>query len=167
MNILGIDPGLKGAFALYNGSVLVLERMPIMKSSARGKDFDWPQLADLFALAFSDSDHAFLEKAAARRLEGVSSAFKNGSGFGGLIALINAHDIPLTIVSPVQWKRGAGVKQAKEAKAASFERALQLFPKYAPYFRGPRGAMLDGVAEAALIAYYGYRKVMMMQPQPS
>ena len=90
--------------------------------------------------------------------EGVSSAFKFGVVFGGLRAITAAKGVPITLVNPSVWMKGMGV--GRGSKEASVIRASELFPTYAAEFRGPRGGIKDGVAEAALIAKYGYDKLI-------
>jgi hypothetical protein len=48
------------------------------------------------------------------------------------------------------------LKSGREA----VEKASELFPDHAYMFYGPRGGLIDGNAEAALIAYYGYQMEM-------
>ena len=156
MNVLGIDPGLKGAIALYNEAGLqdVLE-MPIAKSTGRGHEILWSNLNQRWDELFFWADHAFLERVNARPKDGGSSAFKFGSIYGGLRGMMVAKLIPYTLVTPITWMKVMGVGLG--SKEASCLRAEQLFP--GRNFRGPRGGKKDGVAEAALIAQYGYDKL--------
>lgn len=156
MNVLGIDPGLKGAIALYNekGLQSVLE-IPTVKSSGRGREVLWASLNQQWDELFFWADHVFLERVNARPLDGGSSAFKFGSIYGGLRGLIVAKLIPYTLVTPGTWMKVMGV--GRGSKEASCLRAEQLFPTEG--FRGPKGGKKDGVAEAALIAKYGFDKL--------
>ena len=158
MFILGIDPGLKGALALWDGKFLDVMEMPIIKSTGRGNEVVWPELNDMWDEAFMWADHVFLERVHSMPREGVSSAFKFGTVFGGLRAMAAAKQLPLTLVTPQAWKKEKRVGQG--SKEASIIRATELFPAYAKIFRGPKGGKKDGVAEAALISLYGYRKMV-------
>ena len=106
---------------------------------------------------FFYAEHVFLERVHSRPGEGVSSAFKFGCVFGGLRAMIAAKVIPLTLVTPTVWMKEMGV--GRGSKEASVLRATELFPSHASAFRGPKGGKKDGVAEAALIARYGYDRL--------
>lgn len=153
MEVVGVDPGLSGALASWNGESLYHIEVPTLKAASRGREVDWATLTFHVDLLFSQADHGFIERVMSRPGEGVSSAFKFGYVAGGLRAMLVTRGLPTTLVTPSKWKKALGIGAAKDAAVA---RATQLFPVYAPIFRGPRGGLKDGVAEAALIAYYGY-----------
>lgn len=157
MNVLGIDPGLSGAMAMWDGTTLTLLEIPTAKSTGRGREVVWSELNAKWDDLFFWADHVFLERVMSRPGEGVSSAFKFGLVFGGLRGMIAAKLIPSTLVTPSVWMKAMGV--GRGSKEASVIRATELFPAHAEAFRGPRGGLKDGVAEAALIARYGYDKL--------
>lgn len=154
--VLGIDPGLDGALALWDGETLVTMPMPAVKSTGRGREILWPVLNQQWDDKFFWAEHVFLERVGTRPKEGVSSAFKFGLVFGGLRGMIAAKMLPLTLVTPTKWKKSYSLPASKEAAVI---RATELFPANAAEFRGPRGGLLDGIAEAALIAKYGYNVI--------
>jgi len=156
VNVLGIDPGLDGALALYNEKGLqnILE-IPAVKSTGRGREVLWSNLNQQWDELFFWADHVFLERVNARPLDGGSSAFKFGSIYGGLRGMIVAKLLPYDLVTPTVWMKAMGVGLG--SKEASCLRAEQLFP--GRNFRGPRGGKKDGVAEASLIAKYGFDKL--------
>ena len=153
MNVLGIDPGLDGALAMWDGSSLITHRIPAIKSTGKGREICWEELNVSWAEKFSLADHAFLERVNVRPGEGVSSAFKFGLVYGGLRGMITSRILPYTLVTPAKWKKYFTLPASKEAAVV---KASQLFPSNSAEFRGPRGGILDGVAEAALISYYGF-----------
>ena len=77
---------------------------------------------------------------------------RNNRRKGILLGAGAALDIPVTLVKPTQWKR---LMRVPADKRASVQRASQLFPHVASLFKGPRGGVFDGRAEAALIALFG------------
>ena len=157
MNILGIDPGLSGALAMYGEDGLkTMVEIPTMKAQGRGREVDWPYLNTLWDDNFFWADHVFLERVMSRPGEGVSSAFKFGLVFGGLRGMIATKLLPITLVTPTVWKKHYGITASKEG---AVRRATELFPEFASQFRGPKGGLKDGLAEAALIAYYGYERL--------
>ena len=159
MRVLGIDPGLSGALALFitgRGLVETYE-IPTAKSSGRGREVLWSRLSEEWHSSFGNVDHLFLERVSARPGQGVSSMFKFGMVYGGLIAMAAVKSVPITLVSPTVWMKSMGV--GKGSKEASVIRASQLFPDMARSFRGLRGGRKDGVAEAALIAKYGHDRM--------
>lgn len=161
MKVVGIDPGLNGGIAMWDGESLFLTEIPTVKAAKRGNEVTWSVLYDWFDMSFCGADHAYIEKVNAMpktgagqgKGQGVASAFKFGYVAGGLRSMIASRHIPCTLVPPNTWKQAIKVPKAKDGAVA---RADQLFPDYASMFRGPRGGLKDGPAEAALIAYYGY-----------
>lgn len=151
--ILGVDPGLSGALALYDvrgQAVAEIIDMPTIEAGTGSK-----RVVDEAALAvWVDSHakrikHAFVEKVGAMPGQGVTSMFSFGCSYGILRGIIAANMIPMTFVTPQKWKKALGVPAAKDGARA---RASQLLPASAG--RWARGKD-DGRAEAALIALYG------------
>jgi crossover junction endodeoxyribonuclease RuvC len=70
-------------------------------------------------------------------------------GYGIVLGIVAALELPMTVVQPVQWKRALSVPAAKDAARA---RASQLIPGAAGYWTRRKD---DGRAEAALIALWG------------
>ena len=97
-------------------------------------------------------DQMFVEDVYSSPQMGVVSAFAFGEGKGVLIGLAAALALPLTLVKPAAWKKAMRVPADK---AATVLRASQLFPKLKHQFTGPRGGLIDGRAEASLIAFFG------------
>lgn len=94
----------------------------------------------------------YIEEVNASPQMGVVSAFSFGEGKGVLLGVAAAMGVPTTLVKPTQWKKQMRVPADKRA---AVQRASQLFPAVASLFKGPRGGVFDGRAEAALIALYG------------
>ncbi len=154
--ILGIDPGLNGAIASWDGEWLKMFEMPAVKATGRGREIDWNVLYREWDTNYWEADHVFLERVGSRHGEGVSSAFKFGLVVGGCRGIIAARGLPVTLVTPGVWKKHYGIQASK---VGAVIRASELFPEHAARFRGPRGGIKDGLAEAALIAKYGYDKL--------
>jgi len=150
MKVGGVDPGLGGAIVSYDGDIICPIKMPTLKSKTRGRDINWALLASDFDLLMSDMDHFFIEQVGAMPGQGVSSMFKFGYCAGGVRGLISAYKIPVTMVTPAVWKRVMHVTSSKDVARA---RASEVFPKQAQLFARKKD---EGVAEAALIALYGY-----------
>lgn len=151
MRILGIDPGLSGALAFWDhdGGLQVFD-VPTVKARSRGREVDWSEAARIVDAA-GHIEHAIIESAAAMPKQGVSSMFKFGFVCGGLRALVAAHFIPVTYVTPKKWKSALSVPKAKDGARA---RASELFPAYSHLWQRVKD---DGRAESALIALWGAR----------
>jgi len=116
-------------------------------------------LAEAFELMFGGCHHAFIEKVGARPQDGGSSAFKFGSTYGAQRMLVVVHGVPVTDVTPTVWKSAMGLNSDKNKSLAL---ARQFFPTYSNLFGRKND---DGVAEAALLAYYGRRKLLGEKPR--
>lgn len=152
MKILGVDPGINGAIALYEGGAneVLVRDIPTLKSKGRGKEVNEAALADDFDLFFSTADHAFIEKVGARPHEGRGSVFKFGYAAGIVRGMVMMCRIPVTPATPTKWKLDMGLTSDKDY---SRTRATELFPASAAEFRLKKD---NNKAEAALIAYYGW-----------
>lgn len=148
MKILGIDPGMTGALAYYDGKELLTWRMPIFKKE-KGHDLDIHNLYNAFREAAAE--HAYIEKTTAMPKISGKAAYSMGKSEGALLSLCVALQIPYTLVRPAQWKKEMSCPADKDSAR---QRASQLFPQYSHCWDKK---YLDGVAEAALIALYGYK----------
>jgi crossover junction endodeoxyribonuclease RuvC len=152
MIILGIDPGLSGALALYDTSEQTVEvfDMPVLELVRNGKkkgEVSAQALANLFAGRGIKA--AYLERVNAMPGQGVTSVFSFGRSTGIVEGILAAYDIPTTLVTPQAWQKAVGQRAGKDG---SRERAMQLFPAQVGLFQRKKD---DGRSDAALIAYYG------------
>jgi crossover junction endodeoxyribonuclease RuvC len=148
--ILGIDPGLSGALALYNGRWTLLD-MPIA-GDAKHHEINGPELCRW--LRERAPDHAFIEFASARPGQGVTSMFRFGCSYGAIKMALAACGVPYTVVTSAKWKPAVGVSTGAD-KEASRQRALQLFPDLATQLACKKD---HGRSDALLLAYYGIQK---------
>ena len=154
--IIGIDPGVSGAVAFIrdDDTAYVLD-MPTTRAQ-RGRsalDVNGSLLFD--ALFLSDSrDVAYVEQVQSRPRQAGQFAF--GVNYGRVLGVLEALGIQIVHVPASKWKPAMGLRG--EDKATSVALAAQLFPHLKDQLYGPRGAPLDGRAEALLIAYYGSKQ---------
>lgn len=157
MLVLGIDPGLSGALALYDpdGGLREVEDVPVLESRrTTGKvkrSVDAYEAARLIDVWAKDISLVIIEQVGIRPGEGAVGAFSFGDGFGLLKGICYAHFLRVELVTPQAWKRAMGVKGDKDESRA---RASQLLPRSAGSWNLKKH---DGRAEAALIAMYGAR----------
>lgn len=149
MKILGVDSGMKGALAYYDGEELLIWDMPIFKKE-KGHDLDIHALYKIFKEA--DAQHIFLEKTTALPKISGKAAYSMGKSEGAILSLCVALSLPYTLVRPAEWKKKMSCPADKDAAR---QRASQLLPKYAHNWDLKKH---DGRAEAALIALYGGMK---------
>lgn len=150
MNVIGIDPGLKGAVAYIDSvaGITVFDTPTIKKS--KGRDYDYSQMALLLkSMKIMGAVHVFLEMAHAMPKQGVVSSFSFGKGYGAwIMAIAGVLELPYTLITAASWTKammqGVGKKDYKL-------RAVQLFPQCAEQI-----TTIDR-ASALLIAEYGRR----------
>lgn len=149
MKICGIDPGVAGAIALLEDDRLlqVLDMPTFQMKTKRTIN------ADGISTTLRDwqPDHVFLELVGSRPGEGHVGAFSFGEGVGVLRGVVAALQLPITRVTPAQWKQALKVPAAKDGARA---RATQLFPRAAAQWSRVKD---DGRAEAAMIGLWGWR----------
>jgi hypothetical protein len=152
MRILGCDPGLTGALALYDTAdkSLVIEDIPTASVTlASGKKRNEMNDAAVASVVRQLApDIAALELVHAMPKQGIVSTFRFGETFGVLRGVLAACGIPLDLVRPQEWQLRV---QYGRGDDAGIRRASQLFPKYANYFARKKD---HNRADAALIAYY-------------
>ena len=160
MIVLGIDPGISGAFAVvHRGRCVKIFDMPVMTHTKGGKvrqTYDGPKtnrfLRELKELAEQkgESLRVALEDLSYRPSNGGIGAQSFAVGYGRLLAYLEINEIPFETVSANSWRpKMVGVKKSK---ADALKKARQLFPK-APLTL----AKHHNRAEALLIAEYAIR----------
>lgn len=143
---VGIDPGGKGAIAFIKNEEppVVLDcpaTIPAMAGKLR------PPTSEIICLAAIEKVNAFYKSSA-------KSAFCFGENFGAWQAILAACGIPYHFVTPRTWQKCVfdSAKRLDNPKKQAVELAERLFPGLE--FRTKRGRILDGRADACLIAYY-------------
>lgn len=155
MLTLGIDPGLSGGLALYNATTgaLIVAKMPthdkVTSHGTRKKVMDLHAIRNWLDVYTHPSVHAWIEETSSRPGQGVVSAFTFGLVSGILHMAVVMSGMRLTLVPPQVWKKAMRCTSDKDL---SRQRASQLMPAYAHCWANK---CQDGLAEAALLAYYG------------
>jgi crossover junction endodeoxyribonuclease RuvC len=147
--LIGVDPGATGALALFeNGRLAQVWDTPTVRDKGRPR----VDAAALGALIIScDAASAFVERVGAMPGQGVTSMFQFGRACGIVEGVLGALSVPVTYVTPTQWKGALKVPAAKDGARL---RASQLMPHGAAWW--PKVGH-HGRAEAALIGLYGVR----------
>lgn len=154
MRVVGIDPGNTGAIALIeDGKLLWVHDMPTMAvlSGRTKKNRIAPATVAYLLSNATDVDKAYVEEVHAMPKQGVSSSFAFGQGYGIVLGVLAALKFPTEKIRPPVWRKISGVRGDK---SAARHRASELFPEAASQFARAKD---DGRAEAALIAYAGYK----------
>lgn len=159
--VLGIDPGLSGAWAMLDlrGKVLGCDVLPVIRDQGTAW-IDGPALLQQLCTSAFDwpvHDHkiAYVERVHAMPKQGVTSVFTFGMGFGSILPTLQHAGFSIRFVTPNVWKKSLGLTKDK---SLSRDRARLMFP----------GVRLDRVkdtnmAEALLIAHYGREQQRIVQ----
>lgn len=153
--ILSADPGIGGGIACYSGHSIHLFRMPVaFQETAKGKKkiVDGRSIGDI--LAELKPQTAYIEKVGAMPNQGVVSMFSFGMATGTLHGAIESRSIPIRLVRAQEWKEHFGL--IKKDKKESNKVACSLWPEHKANLCKPSW---NGVAEAALIAYFAYHEL--------
>ena len=140
--IVGIDPGQKGAlvFLDYSGAITEVEDMPCI-----GKEVNAHMLSRLIQ-GYGPVDTAVVEQAHSMPKQGVAGVFNYGVGYGKILGVLAALDIPIVHLPSSKWKKHWGLGTDKNL---SRQRATERWPEWADSFNLVKH---DGRAEAALMA---------------
>ena len=146
MRVCGIDPGLTGGVTFMQGGEVSAYRTPVVKV-ANKKILNLVRIVDYLKLY--EPEVVYIEKQQAMPGQGVSSTFKTGLNYGLYLGLFVALDIKYVEVSARKWKKDLNVSADKDLARA---RASFLLPQASDCWQLK---CEDGVAESALIAYWG------------
>lgn len=147
MVVVGIDPGITGAVAIWrSGRLREVFDLPVS-----GGHVDPAILADMLEkhieLDFPNVE-VVLELQGIRPGTATHIASKTMRGYGRIEGVLAALNIPVHPVTPAKWKRLTGTPKDKDGARA---RASQLMPEAAQFWHLKKH---HGRAEAALLAYY-------------
>lgn len=172
---MGIDPGLRGAIAIYDTTaraLLSVEDMPLVapdpaksrkKASKTRRQIDPYSLAILIdsyanstALAVVEDVHAMTYTTAngETRGQGAAASFAFGKSAGLIIGVLASSMIPMAFVRPSVWK---ALLNLTHDKNLSRIRATELFPDLQSNWQRAKD---DGRAEAALLSYFGATRLV-------
>lgn len=154
MIVIGIDPGKKGGIAKLRALPVSGYAMSLILNVM-------PEDPRSFAdhLRGDEALHVFIEKAQSFPGQGIASAFNYGRHFGELLGIL--HNVPHTLVHPKIWTKAMHEGTTKaDAKVRSLEAARRLFPNYDFRATSKCKKPHDGLIDAALIALYGWRKLV-------
>jgi crossover junction endodeoxyribonuclease RuvC len=148
MRIVGIDPGVHGAFCFLNATGDI-EHCDDFATVGDGKR------AMLSGAVFADlvRTHepavAIVERVGAMPGQGVSSMYRFGFACGIIQGVLAAENIAIQYVVPGVWKRHFGLGSDKDGSRV---RAVERWPSHASIFARKKD---HGRAEAALLAAWG------------
>jgi crossover junction endodeoxyribonuclease RuvC len=153
--VLGLDPGVTGAFAMLGDTALVGD-LPVF-AAQHGRSAKVRAELDLHSfrglLAGYEIEHAFIERVAARPGQGTVSMFRFGEAAGAIYGLVVGFGLPVTFITPQRWQKHHGIGASPDAAR---QRAVQLYPVIAPQLARKRD---QHRADALLLAVYGLHQL--------
>lgn len=162
--ILGIDPGTKGAFAVYDTTTRRLvgevQDVPIWYQTVGKRKrprIDALAVADMMdTYELMGVELIVLESVAGRGGQSAVAGFAFGYTVGVIYMACMYTGIAVDHVPPQTWKALMNVPgKGKADDSAIMIRADEMFPEDRNQFRGMRGGKRVDRAEAAMIAKYG------------
>lgn len=161
MLVIGADPGTQGAICLLDS---IRKKFTFVNT---------PQLVTMQALYFwctkakgmGQLEQVTVAIEDVHSMGGMSakSNFQFGRNLGFLEASLHLHFTDIVYVQPKEWQKVCGIKFVYPPKATAPQKSrirkettaamvLELYPD-APIY-GPRGGLMDGRADALMIAHY-------------
>jgi crossover junction endodeoxyribonuclease RuvC len=143
---IGIDIGLSGAIAFLKGTEFInVYDMPVMVNGKHNQ-VNAAELAKI--LKCVDISIAYVERESAMPGQGVSGMFSFGMSYGIVQGVLAALGISMVLVSPVAWKKAAGLLHKDKDMARTV--CQRIYPS------APLGRKKDiGRADAILIGRFG------------
>lgn len=149
MRVIGIDPGINGAFALHDGGVLTaLEDMPTFDTRVDGA-------AVREILNKMNPDCVYIENTQPMPRNGSIASFKLGLNTGIVIGVVQTLSHPLFRIRPQQWKSKMGVSRLDKNGIRGIVR--EMYPDWHSCFARVKD---HDRAEAVLISRYGVAQMI-------
>jgi crossover junction endodeoxyribonuclease RuvC len=152
MIIGGVDPGITGGISFFDNESSTLIALPcpiIINKKTKTKEYDIQGISELFIKY--KPNICVVEKVHSMPKQGVSSTFFFGKGYGIILGIIGTLQIEKIDITPQKWKKYFSL--IGEDKYQSILKASEIFPQYTHCWKLKKH---NGVAESALIAYYGH-----------
>lgn len=153
MIVIGIDPGLTGGCAVWDGESMHCTLMfTVGKTVNTRKLYEW--IIDLVGDEFDEADvNLFaIEKQFSKRIESEKGKITNHSNFGRQHAIAQLNEWPAQIVAPKDWKAKM-LANTDKGKEAAIAYCNNRYP-YIDLTPGKRRVPCDGMADAVCICDY-------------
>lgn len=153
--ILGVDPGLSGAAAIYCPAASLQSglRWHLFDVATVGEGtqrrINGPAFRDW--ISRFDPEVCYFENVSVMPKQGIASSGRFMRAVGSQESIIACLNVPIRYIVPQRWKKFYGLKGSDKERSRAT--ALQRFPELGPMLT----RKLDhGRAEAALLAAYGF-----------
>lgn len=163
-NIISVDPGKSGAIAHLQLSDSRVSIVDVWDTPMLAKEYNIARMIDLIKSA--KATFAIIENVTVRPGEGVVSCFSMGYGCGVYHTIFAGLKLPYEVITPAQWCSVLKLPKrdtTAQRKADHVALASKLHPNHAQLFVGARGGLIDGRADAVLIAEGWVRRNLQQQ----
>tara|TARA_B100000073_G_C23518549_1_gene486881 strand:+ start:162 stop:608 length:447 start_codon:yes stop_codon:yes gene_type:complete len=130
VKIIGIDPGLSGAIAIFeNNKVISIFDMPVMSEGKKNKrQINSAQLVSILKdnIQAEDEVCVVVEQVNAMPGQGVTSMFNFGQSFGAIKGVCAALNLPIFFVRPSKWKKH--FELINSSKDSSRTKVIEMYP---------------------------------------
>jgi crossover junction endodeoxyribonuclease RuvC len=154
---LGIDPGQQGGLALISGDLAEAVVMPLHPKEDQktwGGPISWMDVFLTLKGWMKPGVQCVIEKSQAMPKQGVSSTFKYGQNYGGLLTILQVLKIPYTLVRPSTWKPKM-FGEDTEGKGSAIRYCEDRWPNLSLLRTKRCTTSHDGMADALCLAAYG------------
>ncbi len=153
MKIIGIDPGLSGAIAIFeNNKVISIFDMPVMSEGKKNKrQINSAQLVSILKdnIQAEDEVCVVVEQVNAMPGQGVTSMFNFGQSFGAIKGVCAALNLPIFFVRPSKWKKH--FELINSSKDSSRTKVIEMYPSLSSQLSKKKDA---NKSDAILIARF-------------
>lgn len=155
VKVIGVDPGLNGGIAIFDGKTVRCFTMPTYEVEVRKRkrrEIDRRRLHNIFldGAFYGVCNRVYVEKVHSMPQQSSQSMFSFGKAYGVILGMIASWEWDVVDVPPKTWQKELGVLEGKEGSIIT---ATALMPNGVGEWHSH-----DGLAEAGLIAYYGWEK---------
>ena len=153
MKIIGIDPGLSGAIAIFeNKKVTNIYEMPVMSEGKKNKrQINSAQLVKILRdnIQANDEVSVVVEQVNAMPGQGVTSMFNFGQSFGAIKGVCAALNLPIFFARPSKWKKH--FELINSSKDSSRTKVIEMYPSLSSHLSKKKDA---NKSDAILIARF-------------
>lgn len=165
--VIGIDPGLTGAFVLTDGEGYFAHWAMPFSGEGRERRIEFGEAVRiLYSATRLGAKRIFIERPVSFGMS-TNSAYSYGRGFEAILIAIEISKLPYTLIEPAKWTKAMheGISADLKPKAKSLIAVKRLFPKLVGELpTKPKGGLHDGPVDALLIAGYGLRRIQGSEP---
>lgn len=153
--IVGIDVGVTGAIAFINqhdpSDYIVLDIPAELKvtNGKKRRSVDFASLVTLLEEYLPEIATCFVEAVHPMHTNGSIASFKLGQSYGGVVGVLTALKLPVSLVTPQVWKKHHNLLKKDKSIALAYARSFYGTSRL-------NRAKDHNRAEALLIARYGY-----------